>query len=136
LKSALKIFHHNAQLSWDEDLPWQGIAFNTAIHESTKVTPDKLFLGREMGCPLGVQWELTPEIIWDGTGEHNCLFWTCAYANLQRARRTVARRFNQGRKPHSYQVGDTVRYRLKLVSNKANRTLAKLLMVVRASSYC
>jgi hypothetical protein len=74
LKSALKIFHHNAQLSWDEDLPWLGIAFNSAVHESTKVTPDKLFLGREMGCPLGVQWDLTPEIIGDGIGEENRLF--------------------------------------------------------------
>jgi hypothetical protein len=128
LKSALKIFHHSAQLSWDEDLPWLGMAFNSAVHESTKVTPDKLFLGRDMGCPLGVQWNLTPEIVGDGTDEKTRLFWTRAYANLQRARRTVASSFNQRRKPHKFLVGDTVRYRLRLISDKANRTSAKMLM--------
>jgi hypothetical protein len=86
LKSALKIFHHKDQLTWDEDLPWLGMAFNYAVHESTKVAPDKLFLGRGLGCPLGVQWNLAPEIIGDGTDEKTQLFWTRAYANLQRAR--------------------------------------------------
>jgi hypothetical protein len=81
-----------------------------------------------MDCPLGVQWDLTPEIIGDDTGEQNRLFWTRAYANLQRARRTVARRFNQGRKPHSYQVGDTVRNHFIQNSDKANNTSAKLMM--------
>jgi len=47
-KSALKIFHHASQSAWDEDMPWLGLAFNTAIHDSTKCTPDKLFLGREL----------------------------------------------------------------------------------------
>jgi hypothetical protein len=45
----------------------------------------------------------------DGTDEKTRLFWTRAYANLQRARRTVASRFNQRRKPHKFLVGDTVR---------------------------
>ena len=59
LKSALKIFHHASQSAWDEDLPWLGLAFNTAVHESTKCTPDKLFLGRELKCPLSVR--MVPE---------------------------------------------------------------------------
>jgi hypothetical protein len=105
------------------------MAFNSAVHESTKVTPDKLFLGRDMGCPLGLQWNLTPEIIGDGTDEKPCLFWTRAYAKLQRTRRTVAIRYNQRRKPHKFLVGDTVRYRLRLISDKANRTSAKMLML-------
>jgi hypothetical protein len=74
LKAALKIFHHKAQQSWDEDLPWLGMAFNQAVHESTKVTPDKLFLGRDMGCPLGVQWDLTPESVGDGNNEKTRVF--------------------------------------------------------------
>jgi transposase InsO family protein len=55
LKSTLKIFHHESQSAWDEDLPWLSLAFNTAVHESTKCTPDKLFLGRELMCPLLVR---------------------------------------------------------------------------------
>jgi len=34
LKSALKIFQHETQNLWDNDLPWLGLAFNTAVHES------------------------------------------------------------------------------------------------------
>jgi len=60
LKSALKIFHHSSQKIWDEDLPWISIAFNTATHESTRATPDALFLGHELRCPLGVRRDLTP----------------------------------------------------------------------------
>ena len=51
LKSALKIFHYQTQNAWDEDLPWLSVAFNTAVHESTKATPDALFLGREISSP-------------------------------------------------------------------------------------
>jgi len=60
LKSALKIFHHSSQKTRDEDLPWISIAFNTATHESTQATPDALFLGRELRCPLGVRWDVSP----------------------------------------------------------------------------
>jgi hypothetical protein len=91
LKSALKIFHHESQTTWDEDLPWLSLAFNTAVHESTKSTPDKLFLGRELKCPLLVRWDL-PSASTDGTGEPNQSFWTQAYKNLMQARKKVALR--------------------------------------------
>jgi transposase InsO family protein len=48
LKSALKIYHHQTQNTWDEDLPFLAFAFNTALHGSTQTTPDLLFLGREI----------------------------------------------------------------------------------------
>ena len=59
LKSALKIFHHRSHNKWDEYLPWLGFAFNTATHESTKTTPDVLFLGREIQSPLLSRWDLS-----------------------------------------------------------------------------
>jgi hypothetical protein len=59
LKSALKIFLQT-QKTWNEDLPSFSMAFNTAVHESTRATPDTLFLGRGMRCPLGVSWDLSP----------------------------------------------------------------------------
>ena len=52
IKVAFKIFLHQSQTMWDEDLPWLSIAFNTAVDESTKSTPDKLFCGRKLKCPL------------------------------------------------------------------------------------
>jgi hypothetical protein len=45
LKLAFRVFHHGSQNSWDEDLTCLSLAFNTAVHESKKCTPDKLFLG-------------------------------------------------------------------------------------------
>ena len=125
LKAALKIFHHQSQNAWDEDFPWLSVAFNTAVHESTRSTPDKLFLGRELKGPLSVQWDLSP-VGEDDPGEGSQLFWTCAYANLMQARSKVARRYDAGRKPHTYSVGEMVVYRLHVLSSKAQNISAKL----------
>jgi transposase InsO family protein len=65
LKAAFKIFHHNSQRTWDENLVWLSLAFNTAVHESHKNTPDVLFLGWKLNCPLQVRWNLTAERIGD-----------------------------------------------------------------------
>jgi len=73
LRAALKIFHLESQTSWDEDLPWFRLTFNTATHDNTGFTPDKLLLGRETKCPLHVRWDLTPENT-EGTGETISLF--------------------------------------------------------------
>ena len=92
LKAALKIFHHQSQATWDEDLPWLSVAFNTAVHESTKATPDKLFLGRELKCPLLVRWDLSP-VSECGSGETSQSFWTKDFVNLMQARDKVALRY-------------------------------------------
>jgi hypothetical protein len=77
-----------------------------------------------MKCPLEVQWDLSPENT-DGEGE---AFWTKAYRNLKLASKKVARRHDSNRKPRQYNVGDTVMYRLNLVSSKARNISAKLLL--------
>ena len=59
LKADLKNFH-DIQEKWDEDFSWLSMVFNTAVHKSTRSTPDVLFLGREMKCPLAVRWVLGP----------------------------------------------------------------------------
>jgi hypothetical protein len=125
LKAALKIFHHQSQNAWDEDLPWLSVAFNTAIHESTGTTPDKLFLGRELKGLLSVRWNLSPTSE-DDSGDQSQLFWTRAYANLMQAKNRVAHRYNAGRRPHTYSVGDRVMYRLHVLSSKAQNVSAKL----------
>jgi hypothetical protein len=51
-----------------------------------------------------------------------------AYKNLMQARRKVARRYDVTRKPHQFQIGDTVVYRLNLASLKAQNISAKLLL--------
>jgi putative transposase len=59
LKAALKIFHHQSQVRWDENLHLLAFASNAAYHESTTMSPSKLFLGRELNTPLGNVWDLT-----------------------------------------------------------------------------
>jgi hypothetical protein len=111
---------------WDEDLPSLSIAFNTAVHESTNSTPDKLFLRMELECPLLVHSDLSPVSNHD-SGDTSQSFWTQAYANLMQAIEKVAHRYNTGRRPHSFRVGDTVLYRLNVASSKARGISAKLL---------
>ena len=45
---------------------------------------------------------------------------------MKSACKKVARRYDSGRKPHTYQVGDTVVYRLNLTSSKNQNISAKL----------
>jgi len=59
LKAALKISHQESQNMWDQDLPWLALAFNTAVHESTRYTR-RFALGRELRCPLADRWDLSP----------------------------------------------------------------------------
>jgi hypothetical protein len=118
----LNIFHRQSQLRWDEDLPWLSAAFNTAIHDSTQSSPDKLFLGREL-YPLLTKWDLTPE-----SGVNDQSFWADAYACLKKAHDRVKVRYDAGRSPNPYEVGDTVVFRMRLVSSKPNMVSAKLLL--------
>jgi hypothetical protein len=127
LKAALKIFHHESQATWDEDLAWLGLGFNTAVHESTKSTPDRLFLGRELKCPLITRWDLTTVNAENADGASRA-FWMKAYENLMLATKKVARRYDLNRKPHQFRVGDVVMYRLHNVSSKVRNVTAKLLL--------
>jgi hypothetical protein len=111
---------------WDEALPWLSVAFNT-VHESTGYSPDRIFLGRELKCPLLTRWDLSSMRNNDSAVADQS-FWTQAYANLKQARDKVARRFNAGREPHSFRVGDAVVYGMNLVSSKAQGVSAKLLL--------
>jgi len=78
-------------------------------------------------CPLAVRWDLSPGSDVDNVC-HTNQFWTRACGNLLAARKRVAQRFNKGRKPHCYSVGNLVRYRLRLSSSKGQNISAKLLL--------
>ena len=55
-------------------------------------------------------------------------FWKDVYLRLKRANRQVAKRYNRGRKAHKFGVGDTVRYRLTLLSSKGHDRSAKMML--------
>jgi hypothetical protein len=125
LKAPLKIFCHAAHNTWDVELPWLSLAFNTAVHESTGVTPDKIFLGRELMSPLDVVWDLTDKEMATSAGD-NQIFWEQALQNLKKARNKVARRYDANRLPSTHQVGDMVMYKLRLGSSKVAQRSAKI----------
>ena len=103
------------------------MAFNTAVHESTRSTPDVLFLGREMKCPLAVRWDLAPVNFGQVDGADRS-FWTRAYQHIKHASRKVASYYNRGRAPHQFITGYLVRYRFVPVSSKAHGVSAKMLL--------
>jgi len=81
------------------------------------MTPDLLFLGGEMIGPLGVHWDLSS--VHAGYGKSaDQSFRTEAYRNLLAAKRRVAQRHNQGRRPHNYGVGDYCPSNLREVAQR------------------
>jgi hypothetical protein len=125
LKATLKIFHHQSQRKWDEDLHLLAFAFNTACHESTQFCPAKLFLGRELATPLESVWDLT-EANASQDLKKGKLFWAEAIRSLRKARDRVAHRYNATRKATPFKVGDVVVYRVKVLSSKRKGVSAKL----------
>jgi hypothetical protein len=72
---------------------------------------------------LSIKWDLTPE-----KGGCNQSFWAEAYACLKKARDRVKVRYDAGRSPSPYKVGDTVIFRTRLISSKPKDVSAKLLL--------
>ena len=126
LKSALKIYHSRSQNRWDEGLPWLATAFNTAFHESTQVTPDMLFLGREIKGPLETKWDLSTLTV-DCDKKARGEFWHKAFDCLKQARDRVAQKYNRQRREHRFKAGDTVMFRRNLISSKPLNVTAKLM---------
>lgn len=122
LKMILKIYSSQTQNKWDEHIPFLCIGINSAIHDSTGVTPAYAFLGRELNHPLKLHWDLgdeyPPELVDDRIRkilEHSAA-----------AHRKSRERYNKNRKPSPYREGDLVVYRKYTPSNKANKISNKL----------
>jgi len=125
LAGGLKIFHHQSQRKWDEDLHLLAFAFNTVCHESTKFCPARLFLGRELATPLESVWDLTEANISQDLKEGKN-FWAEAIRNLRKARDQVALRCGDVRKATPFKVGDVVVCRVKVLSSKGKGVSPKL----------
>ena len=55
-------FVNENQRTWDKDLQVLLMAYRSTPHESTKLTPNEMMLGREVSMPLDVQIGLAPEM--------------------------------------------------------------------------
>jgi hypothetical protein len=58
LRAALIAYHRDAHDTWDQQLPWLQLAFNTAEHESTKSTLFAVIFPFRAGSPLLNQWTI------------------------------------------------------------------------------
>ena len=52
LEAQLSMFVEAHQKDWDQYIPYLLMAYRTAVHESTKCTPAKLMIGREIRVPI------------------------------------------------------------------------------------
>ena len=127
LRSALIAYHSGAHATWDQNLTWLQLAFNTAEHESTKATPFQVIFPFRAGSPLINQWkikELLPEKFSSRTLKHK---WTAVKQNLLRSQAAMALRYNRNRVPQPFKVGDLVYYRNHPISHAGRQITAKLL---------
>lgn len=58
---SLFIEPNRSQRDWDDQLPFVGYAYRSAVQESTGETPNMLMLGREVGTPLDLMVENVQE---------------------------------------------------------------------------
>ena len=62
LATMLSAFVSNNHKDWDEHLPYVMMAYRSAEHETTGMTPNMLMFGREVSTPLDLMFEM-PSII-------------------------------------------------------------------------
>lgn len=120
--SALKIFHNAEHKKWDTLLPWFMQAFNVNIHESTKNTPSRIFLGRNLINSLQLNWEIPIE--WSHDQENVV---KKALKQLKRAHEKTSKRYNKGRFISELKIGDKILVPNFTLSNKGKGLASKLM---------
>jgi len=127
LRAALIAYHKDAHDTWDQQLVWLQLAFNTAVHESTRSTPFGVMFPFRAGSPLLNLWrvnELLPERWTQAQLQRK---WTQVHQNLCRSRDKREGRYNKNRVPSPFKVGDMVYYKYHALSNAGRKIAAKLM---------
>lgn len=128
LKSALIAYHSGDHSGWDRSLPWLSMAFNTARHESHQSTPASLLLGYRIASPLSNLWSID-DLLPENKGVHQVVEqWRKARKNIRAAHKREAMRYNEGRRPNQYRVGDHVFLRNFQAISKAEQGISKKLL--------
>jgi len=122
LTMALRIYHHNAQKSWDVYLPYFMLSMNTCQHISTGVTPASIYLGRELKHPLQLHWDIQADVL----PRDRDMRLKQITRHLQNVHAKTKQRYDVGRIHSPFKVGDTVLYRAHTQSSKTKGISAKL----------
>ena len=59
LATMLTAYVSSNQKAWDEQLPYAMMAFRSADHETTGMSPNMLMFGREVSTPLDLMYDLS-----------------------------------------------------------------------------
>jgi hypothetical protein len=127
LRAALIAYHRDAHDTWDQQLPWLQLAFNTAEHESTKSTPFAVIFPFRAGSSLLIQWtinELMPVKLTKGKLEQK---WAKVRQSLCKSRANLEHRYNQNRVAKPFKIDELVYYKNHPISNVGRHIAAKLI---------
>uniref|UniRef100_A0A1B6JZN4 RNA-directed DNA polymerase n=1 Tax=Homalodisca liturata TaxID=320908 RepID=A0A1B6JZN4_9HEMI len=125
LRAALIAYHAEKQTTWDENLSWLQLAFNSALHESHDSTPFQVMFSRPPSDPLSNLWSLDSLLPVPGTPNVSDT-WEAVRVKLLQSRERVRRKFNKGRIANPFQVGDLVFCKAHPVSSAVDKRAAKL----------
>jgi transposase InsO family protein len=127
LRAALIAYHSNSQNTWDQNLNWIQLAFNTAEHEATKSTPFATIFPFRSGSPLLNKWKIS-ELLPDKVNKQILRQrWSDVRKALVQSHSQVARQYNRGRVPQPFKLGELVYYRNHPISRAGQGISAKLL---------
>jgi transposase InsO family protein len=126
LRAALIAFHMNAQNTWDQNLVWLQVAFNSAEHEATKTCPFAVVFPFRAASPLLNQWriqDLLPDKVNSRLLRQR---WKAVKVNSGKSHARMATRYKD-RIPQPFQVGDVVYCKNHPISDAGRKISAKLL---------
>lgn len=132
LVAQLSMFVEIHQRDWDKHIPYLLMAYRTAVHESTKVTPAKLMLGREIRVPVDLVFGRPEnECVYEGITEYGeklaeSILETHEFARstLKTSSLRMKRQYDVDAKTKLFHAGDVV----WLFSSFRKKGLAKKLM--------
>lgn len=125
LKSCLAIFCREDHTSWDEHLNWINMGLNASFHGAVGEAPSVPFLGRDLLHPLLNIWGI-PNLESPLSPQERQVLCRRINERLLEAQRVVASRFDAGRIPTPYKVGDQVWCKAFHLSDLAHKVSAKL----------
>lgn len=136
IKTMISQFVKNDHRKWDIRLGEMQFALNSAVHDSTKFTPAKLCLGRELKAPravgenaLEVSTDRKDEPLTKSQKRRRQEFKTnyeSCHRNLKRAFERQAKYYNLRRSNHRFHIGEMVLRRQHLLSSAQNAFVGKL----------
>jgi transposase InsO family protein len=124
-KAALIAYHSDNHVTWDQNLTWLQLAFNTAKHESTLATPFEIIFPFRAGSPLLHKRQIQGLIPEEVDEELLVKTWNQVKRYLLSHHR-VGDRYNRERLPQPFKAGHHVYLLNHPVSDASRRVSAKL----------